>query len=226
MNNKYIEIFDEIYLSLICRGYTKRVETKEVYVKPKWMGRKEKVTVEVPFYEDMIHHKKQVVDNFIKENFGYRDRDTHRNFIRSFDDMCQFCDFVRYAEKVLFYQNTTANDLYVDSEIDSKIKLFSINVGYDTFIKFKLEKKSFHDIVGTDMNIIEIEVKRNFGKEMYNKFTIVNGEVKYNDTSDMRLMDSINILLYEKTLNTFKVIMEKVFEFFSPELYTRWEKDV
>lgn len=131
----------------------------------------------------------------------------------SFNDLWEFCQFVKYAEKTLFYQNDSDPQrlFYVDSDIDDLSKRqFAIRDLDNTYqLLFKLEKinEPIHNEI---MKIIRLSVSRNYGRKMTNEFIIVNSEIKYNDDADIYLIDNINRILYERITNTFNEIINLV----------------
>ena len=131
----------------------------------------------------------------------------------SFNDLWEFCQFVKYAEKTLFYQNDPDPQrvFYVDSDIDDLSKRqFAIRDLDNTYqLLFKLEKinEPIHNEI---MKIIRLSVSRNYGRKMTNEFIIVNSEIKYNDDADIYLIDNINRILYERITNTFNEIINLV----------------
>lgn len=218
--NVYIDTFRDCFTRLNTRSYEMIYHTEEV---KKLFRKPEMKKIYFESYKLSEKTVNEKIEELYKSQFGYIYSSETCNFIRSFQDMWDFCQFVRYSEKVIFYENTPDKLLYVDSGMnDEKTRSFSIiNKDKNCTIKFILEKKEY-DSITKNMDVITIEVLRDFGKKMTNKFTIVNREVKYNDESDIALMDSINILLYENTRLVFIDIFKKLFKFF--EDYTRWEK--
>ena len=78
------------------------------------------------------------IDEFVKQDFEPTDKEG-KNIIRSFEQMWYFSQFVRYAEKVIFYKNDTDKPLYVDSTLDEdKDRIFVIKKD-DYDIRFKLQ---------------------------------------------------------------------------------------
>lgn len=129
----------------------------------------------------------------------------------SFNDLWEFCQFVKYAEKALFYQNDPIRLFYVDSDIDDLSKRqFAIKDLDNSYqLLFKLEKTN-EPIHNEIMKIIRLSVSRNYGRKMTNEFIIVNSEIKYNDDADIYLIDNINRILYERITNTFNEIINLV----------------
>lgn len=129
----------------------------------------------------------------------------------NFNDLWEFCQFVKYAEKTLFYKNDPSRSFYVDSNIDDlSSRQFMIKDLDDTYqLLFKLEKTN--DPVDNEiMRIIRLSVSRNYGRKMTNEFIIVNSEIKYNDDADIYLIDKINRILCERVSNTFYEIINLI----------------
>lgn len=123
----------------------------------------------------------------------------------------QFCDFVRVIEKCLFYINDNNNHIFVDSGIEDTKKVIAfksddIQFKIDTLsVKDPMEKSKYHEV-------LEIEVKRLYGKKMENKFTVVDREVKYNDDSDLYLVNTLNMILLSNMKALFMNAINRVYE--------------
>ena len=155
-----------------------------------------------------------IIDRFVKDDFEpFTATDSNRNIIRSFEQMWEFAQFVRYAEKCIFYHNDTSSPLMVDSKLDDESeRVFAISKD-DYIIAFKL-KWIYDTTAKQTLKAINIKVTRNYGKQMTNEYTIVNGDVKLNDDSDYTLIEVINSMLYDATLDTYRLIMKGLLEFF------------
>lgn len=157
------------------------------------------------------------IDSFMKKDFEPSTTSDipGKNIIRSFEQIWYFAQFVRYAEKVIFYENIPAHAFYVDSGLnDDKERCFVIDPANTEYsILFKLQW--VYDTTKKEMlKVINIKVTRDYGKQMINEYTIVNGEVNLNDDSDYTLIKVINSILYDYTLNTYKCIMNDLLDFF------------
>lgn len=157
------------------------------------------------------------IDEFMKKDFEPVKDKPSKNIIRDFEQMWYFAQFVRYAEKVIFYDNDTDKPLFVDSPLDEdRERIFVISKG-NYIIKFKLQW--IYDSTAKQMlKVINIKIDRNFGKEMSNEYIIVDGNVKLKDVSDFTLISIINSILYDATLDTYKLIMDKLFTFFEERM--------
>lgn len=113
-------------------------------------------------------------------------------------DIMWFCDFVRVAEKVIFYKNDKESSIIVDSQIEDDEKKLVIQ-NQDWFIKILVQ--TVDGFVPTTIldhgsnYILNLHVERKYGKGMENNFVVVNGETKYNDSSDLYLINSVNMIL-------------------------------
>ena len=147
-----------------------------------------------------------------------------------FNNLWQFCQFVRWAEKVVFYRNEAINKLYVDSAIDDVDCRLIVYSEKDIQIKIKMEKvpnpayipNTLSDILSMDKNVqqyfksMKIVVDRKYGKEMTNKFTIIDNDTEFDDFSDKMLYETIckkfldeihniTILIFHMIYDTYKL---------------------
>ena len=221
--NRYIDIFDECYDKLNSVGReTTKMSLRRSSFKYRFMPQREFEKLEESTCKSAIdsaisdcQHK---IDDFIDSDFLH----SENNISRSYRQLWEFCQFVRYAEKVIFYKNTLESDLYVDTKIDAVDKREFLLNGDEFKIYFHLESKK-DNILDANYNIINIKVHREFGKKLINEYTIINQEVNLNSLGDTILINTINNILYDATLNTFNSIMKKLFNFFKERV--RWEKE-
>lgn len=128
-----------------------------------------------------------------------------RSSVPSFETLWEFCEFIRIIEKIFFYNNSPENDIYVEYDFDSKDQQRKIQITNDTReIKFLLT----HSILNSD--VIEIKVTRHYGKQMTNYYRITDGEIDYEDSSDLYLINEINKLLQDIMVNTFLGLIEHI----------------
>ena len=143
-----------------------------------------------------------------------------------FNIIWEFCQFVRWAEKAVFYENDLNNRVIVDSGMtagitnnDPRVIVFQ-SQSTSTTIKLELKKEkllqtredSVFDLntmetVPNRSHIITLEVIRNFGKKMKSKYIIVDGQVKYNDLSDIYLMNTVNRIIKDGIIDVFREIL-------------------
>ena len=172
--------------------------------------------VSLPYYSSkkkIMDQFDDAIDLFVKDDFEPFTSDSNRNIIRSFEQMWEFAQFVRYAEKCIFYHNDITSPLMVDSKLDEESeRIFAISKD-DYLVTFKL-KWIYDTTAKQTLKAINIKVSRNYGKQMSNEYTIVNGDVKLNDDSDYTLIEVINSMVYDATLDTYRLIMKGLLEFF------------
>lgn len=111
-------------------------------------------------------------------------------------DIVWFCDFVRIVEKVIFYKNDKESSIIVDSQVEDDEKKLVVQ-NQDWFIKILVQSSNvFNTNPLEEKNyILNLHVERKYGKGMENNFVVVNGETKYNDSSDLYLINSVNMIL-------------------------------
>lgn len=144
-----------------------------------------------------IYIKNRALDlynEFLKEECS-------EEYMLSFGSLWQFCQFVRFIEKVSMYKNDPEmNSFYVDSDmLELKERTFEIKYDDKTTFNFKLEKVE-DKINHQEFKVITLNIKRKYGKQMANIFTIVNEDVKFNDSSDLYLIRTVNEILYQKMI--------------------------
>lgn len=143
-----------------------------------------------------------MLDEFINEECS-------EEYMLSFGSLWQFCQFVRFIEKVNMFRNDPDSTLYVDSDmLELKERSFEIKFDSKTTFNFKLEKAE-DKVNHQEFKVITLNVKRKYGKQMTNIFTIVNEDVKFNDSSDLYLIKTVNEVLYKDML---KILKESVTE--------------
>lgn len=153
-------------------------------------------------------HKKIEKKNIQLEIVQERLENFRRSLILNppdFDLLWDFCELIRVAEKIFFYNNSPDNTIFVECEIgnnDSDKRKFSIKIRKNNGscigeLRFILEK----DVFGK--NIISINVVRDYGLKMENVYKIVDKDTPYNDSSDLYLINEINFILKQCILNTF-----------------------
>lgn len=129
--------------------------------------------------------------------------------VPDFDRLWDFCEFVRVSEKVFFYPNRPERKLYVECDLKkagSGERKFRIKSGYSEFgneveIRFTLEKNVLSN------NIISIQVIRNFGLNMKTEYKVVDGDLPFNDSSDLYLINQINFILRDSIISTFNEVI-------------------
>lgn len=197
-DNKFISFLYDYYF--YCIEKHKYIYNKKLVPKYKYFPfiKKEIIDCIDETKDDKMMEKKTFI---IKE---FQDESYNMSFAQLWD----FCKFIRYAEKIVFWKNKPDKCIYVDSELyEDKILKFSLK---DNIICpsmeciFELEKIPTN---GQQLEIIRLSIVRQYGKLMTNTFTIVNADVKYNDSSDILLITTINRILRQQAINTFEDIL-------------------
>ena len=151
------------------------------------------------------------VNKFISKEFGIDRKGEDADYIEastlSFLQLWDFCQFVRYAEKVLFFKNDKESPIYVDSKLeDLDSRKFMVKSDNEVEIEVILEKQA---APGQTLRIIKLNITRKYGKMMNNQYIIVNDNTDKLDISDNVLIFNINLLIYKCVVNTYISIIEK-----------------
>ena len=185
--------------------------------------------------EERVEVDYHVIGNLFKKKISYEkkrvplinkyNRDAKALSIKPliFSNMWEFCQFVKWAEKIVFYKNTTDNTIYVDSAIDDLDCRLLVYNNKDFNIRFKLEKvlnpsyipNTLSDVLSMNKNdtpkyfkSMKIIVERTYGKNMTNHFTIIDDNTDFEDMSDTLLFETIESILREE----FAILIKQVFE--------------
>lgn len=161
-----------------------------------------------PKYEEYAYNL-SYAKNFEKQIFN---NDTHE---LSFMILWEYSEFVRWCEKMFLYENDTSQSLYSDTPIDSlDARTLIINKkGFSIIINLRMSQKADFDNKSDKLifhEIQEIHVKRSYGKELMNKFRIVDNNVKFNDNSDKLLFELINEIIFETLSNHFSKLLHDI----------------
>lgn len=123
--------------------------------------------------------------------------------IPTFERLWDFCEFIRTAEKIFFFKNDIDNKIYVEynmsDDSEMSVRKLRIKDSDDYEIRFTLEKKILFETINT----IKINIVREYGLQMKNTYLIVNGDIKYEDDSDLYLINEINHKLMDTISSTF-----------------------
>ena len=207
--NPFIEAFDNLYTRIY---YYKDVnmplnEPKkkkkegfaEFWKRVLFEDSKEKTKEESKMF---VYKQTEVEYNRLKEEY-------FREHSPEFNTLWTFCQFIRYAEKTIFYVNDNVNGkCYVDSDLldMTKRRLSIKRENYD--INLFLEKIENPTDKFSPFKVITLEVNRKYGKQMSNKFKIVNQDIKYNDYADVLLIEVVNKILIESMEESIKEIFK------------------
>lgn len=159
-------------------------------------------------FKELVSEK---VNRFISKEFGIDRRGEDADYINgttlSFLQLWDFCQFVRYAEKVLFFNNDIYSTIFVDSKLeDLDSRKFMVRSEDEVEIEVVLEKQA---APGQTLRIIKLNIARKYGKMMNNQYIIVNDNTDKLDISDNVLIFNINLLIYKCVVNTYISIIEK-----------------
>jgi hypothetical protein len=148
-----------------------------------------------------------------------------------------FTLFIRYAEKCFMFKNTDENNIYAETEVgkDKSIVLYIKFKDYKIkfiFDKTKIQKENYNNILllATEdskyVSMYTIELVRNFGKNMMNRFRFISGEEPtFNDISDKILFKRILSDTSEIIINTFGEILNSILlEYKNIENQTNWKE--
>ncbi len=193
------------------------------------------IDYETASYFKKTHMKNKLLDNYyklikdfkkaLKEDFDhvYSSAFSNRNFI--YDDIefnynyfhifcINYCNMIRFAEKLNLYSNNANDHIYVESELYSEnscnfvIRNNSNNIDHTILIKCTEKEDT---VSQTLLKIIEISIERYNGKQMKNKIIIVNGYVKVNNISDTYLFLSILNSIYNNIINANSQLCNKLY---------------
>lgn len=141
----------------------------------------------------------------------------------SFPILWDFCQFVRYAEKVIFYDNKIDNSLFVDSKLDELSKRsFCITSKDSVKITINLEKVSRPNSTSS-IKVLYIDINRDYGKMMTTQYKIIDGNIDKLDQSDTALIMNLNLLIYKEVIHTYISIIEKLIQ--NVEESIKWSKN-
>lgn len=128
-----------------------------------------------------------------------------------FKTLWDYCQFIRFAEKILNYKNDTSGIIYVDStmyDIEERRIVFNFT---DSGISYYLKLTRDRDPITSDrLHITNLIITRNYGKKLRNEFIIVNNNVKYHDDSDFYLIRDTVKNMNETMVNEMKSIYNKI----------------
>lgn len=183
-DNRYIQAIQQLFDYVYYLGNTIEVVENSSLVK-RWKLKRKTIN------EFLVG-----IDKFVESVL-----DKNYEEISTFENLWEYIQFVRFAEKMLLYDNDPDRELYVDSDLDSNIKRNMVisKQGYTIFIL--LEHKSLED-TNNVIHIKTIRVIHETGRKLQNNFVIVNDNPKFNDDSDIYLLYEFGILLKEAILET------------------------
>lgn len=173
-----------------------------LYVK---LSRKYKKVINKKYCDDIYKIYTEIVESL-----------SDNNIANTLENVKNFGYYIRYAEKCYMYQNADTSKIFsetVKSKPDDIIVYFKWK---DYKVKISFESTNIPNIVDDSENIsfVNIEIVRNFGKQMCNTFRFIPGE---EDTLKNNLITSDDILLYKvcndintSILNTYNMILNSI----------------
>lgn len=209
--NDFIRLAEELFDSFISPEYITESETieEEVYTHILFFNIKKK-----KIKEKKVNKKY----NDIKKQIDYKIAYINSEDSVSFFILWQFCQFIRWCDKVFFFQNTETDYIVVDSDIYStEERNFVIQNKPNYIIYFKLSINTINGKFDTknSIKVIELKIDRLYGKKLSTKFIIVDSKVEYRDDSDLYLINSINAILKKCITNRLTEAYKQLEEFLS-----------
>ena len=128
----------------------------------------------------------------------------------------RYLHFLRIAEKCFIYNNDESNTIYSEINNDKEIIYFNTNESYKIRIIFERTKipnnlrqdEDISDLFDNDyMEFITIEIKRNYGKQMVNKFKVITDTDKFDVETDSLLLEVILNEIYKAIINQYEDIL-------------------
>lgn len=200
LDNKYISIIYTIFHSYL---YGQEVE----------VIRKEdcKLFGIIPYTKTVKEMQNLTVKDAHYQLDSFTERELSRTLdIVNFFSLWQFCQFVRFAEKVFFYRNDPDKRLYVDSDMNNLSKRAFKITKKDEQVEIYCNLEKVEDPINhKNISVIRLKVQRMFGKQMVNEFTIVDDYVKSKDSSDSLLIDNVFNMIAEEIKYSFECIMNR-----------------
>ena len=219
-NNLEESLEDNVFINWAIKSYNTSnnnevvSETKKVshYWNGKFPFLHKKVDKEIVTTMDIVNSD---IKTFLSEQLEKEDN-------ISFSILWKYCQFIRWVEKTCFYKNDLTktvicdSPMYSDGTSEDERKL--IIQSSDVIIKLSLKKTrndqspSILDINNTNaysiyFKIINIDIKRKYGKMLNNKFTVVDGQTTIRDNSDEYLIRTVNKIVKDSIINHFLSIM-------------------
>ena len=160
------------------------------------------------FSKEISEKKDTILDN--KFSYGYSKKEWLTDFVKP------YLHFLRTVEKCFMYNNDESNTVYSEIINDKEIIYFAVNDSYKIriiFEKTKIPDKLIKDpdldniFDNNYMEFITIEVKRNFGKQMMNKFKIITDNDTFDDETDEFLLEIIMDVIYTSILSQLSDIL-------------------
>lgn len=166
-----------------------------------------------------IGSKKIIFDDKLKKEFDI--------ISKHFSDDCiifeDYCSFIRFAEKCFMYKNCETSNIYADI-MDNKKILYYKNNDYKVKITYEITKikkigsnvaLSLIEDEETNIKFINIEIVRNYGKQMKNIYKFVSGEEINIEESDKILLNVILRKMNREIFDSFCEILKSIISIYT-----------
>lgn len=216
-SNKFIELFEKLYDALYITDPENIDETNlgdidfnvnsilqseaKSTKKSFWPFKKEEPeAAPIDLVELVYQEIKNYLDNILS------------NPAQTFWTLWKICQFIRWAEKILIYENNPENaeEIFVDSEQNADERCFRIKLDKVTlsFILRLVPKNSYSLTESKYSEVISILIESLTGKKMVTKIISVDQEVDLSDDGDLYLINQVNKYINKAIKKTFEVILE------------------
>ena len=147
-----------------------------------------------------------------------------------------FAHFIRFAEKCFMYPNTDTSHIFSENIKNKKDDIVIYLKKNDYKVKVSFEKTKIPDINASsdylltgfqceDLYFINVEIVRNFGKQMCNTFKFVSNEnPKFNDISDQFLFENFKRNISNEIMNTYSKILNSIIPNYTNIETTYWKE--
>lgn len=166
------------------------------------------------------HYPCDLYDTLKKIKYECIEKQSYKNAIIIIE---QLPVFIRFIEKCYFYKNADTSSIYAEIKDNTETVYFESYDGIKAKFSFELTKikKRDFDIFSTSnkdnyIKMINIEIKRTYGKQMVNTYKFVDGEFAYLEEDDIILLDNIChcflTAFYKDTFcKTIKLMVKNIF---------------
>lgn len=134
----------------------------------------------------------------------------------SFETMCDFADFIKQMELSMFFNNSVANrDNSNRNNLDEKDKKNIIICDTNTsssekkkVLRILMERENVlitfaMYLSESEEQIIDVNVRNNFGSKMTTNFHIVDQDTSFTDVHSYNLLNNVNVILQNTMAETF-----------------------
>lgn len=164
-------------------------------------------------------------NNFKNTLLSHNFYSSHPN--RFLKTVYQFGKFIRHAEKCFMYNNSDSNTIFAEDKDEKTFIIYFCNLSDNFRYKITFEKTEISNMNSSNLvesyisnkstlNIIEVEIKRDYGKHMKTTFRFIEDEEPmFNNISDKILYE----LFMNKTIEMMSETFDQVLDSIVP-LYT------